>query len=73
MGMVMYGHPYIYKLNSADKETQFFLFFFKVTVKATILGIRMCSTGLLLWRNQKGSTLYPMTLYKRGSAADIFL
>ena len=67
----MYGHPYIYKLNSADKETVFQQK--KVTVKAAILGIRMCSTGLLLWRNQKGSTLYPMTLYKRGSAADIFL
>ena len=73
MGMIMYGHPYIYKLNSADKETQFFLFFFKVTVKATILGIRMCSTGLLLWRNQKDSTRYPTILYKRDSAADIFL
>ena len=69
----MYGHPYIYKLNSADKETQ--LFKKKVTVKAAILGIRMCSTGLLLWRwrNRKGSTRYPMILYKRGSAADIFL
>ena len=54
MGMVIYGHPYIYKLNSADKEAQ--LFKKKVTVKATILGNCMCSTGLLLWRNQKGST-----------------
>ena len=67
----MYGHPYIYKLNSADKETQFFKK--KVTVKATTLGIRMCSTGLLLWRNQKGSTRYHMIFYKRDSAADIFL
>ena len=58
--------------NSADKETQFFNKK-KVTVKATILGIRMCSTGLLLWRNQKGSTHYSMVLYKRDSAAGIFL
>ena len=33
----------------------------------------MCSTGLLLWRNQKGSNRYPMILYKRDSTADIFL
>ena len=72
MGMIMYGYPYIYKLNSADKETQFFNNK-KFTVKATILGICMCSTGLLLWRNQKGSTRYPMILYKRDSAAGIFL
>ena len=72
MGMIMYGHPYIYKLNSADKEHSFSKKK-KVTVKATILGIRMCSTGLLLWRNQKGSTRYPMILYKRDSAANIFL
>ena len=61
MGMIIYGHPYIYKLNSADKEAQ--LFKKKVTVKATILGNCMCSTGSLLWRNQKGSTRYPMILY----------
>ena len=72
MGMIMYGHPNIYKSDSADKETQFFTKK-KVTVKATILGIRMCSTGLLLWRNQKGSTRYPMILYKGDSAADTFL
>ena len=58
--MIMYGHPYIYKLNSTDKETQFFKK--KVTVKGTILGILMCSTGLL-WRNQKDSTRYPMIIY----------
>ena len=28
----------------------------KVTLKVIILGIRMCSAGLLLWKNQKGST-----------------
>ena len=33
----------------------------------------MCSTKLLLWKNQKGSTHYPMTLYKRDSTADVFL
>ena len=71
MGMIMYGHPYIYKLNSADKETQFFKK--EVAVKATILDIRTCSTGLLLWRNQKGLTRYLMILYKRDSTADIFL
>ena len=70
MGMIMYGHPYIFKLNFATREHSFSNK--KVTVKATILGIRMCSTGLLLWRNQKGSTRYPMILYKRDSAADIF-
>ena len=32
----------------------------------------MCSTGLLLWKNQKGSNRYPMILYKRDSTADIF-
>ena len=71
MGMIMYGHRYIHKLNSTAKETQFFKK--KVTVKATILGIRMCSTGLLLWRNQIGLTRYPIILYKGDSTADIFL
>ena len=28
----------------------------------------MCSTKLLLWKNQKGSTCYPMTLFKRDSS-----
>ena len=31
----------------------------------------MCSTELLLWKNQKGSNRYPMILYD--STADIFL
>ena len=39
----------------------------------TALGICMCSTELLLWKNQKRSTRYPMTLQKRDSIADIFL
>ena len=38
----------------------------------TILGICMCSTELLPWKNQKRSTRYPMTLQKRDSIADIF-
>ena len=50
-----------------------FSFSIKATLKATTLGIRMCSTELLFWKNQKGSTRYPMTLYKRVSTADIFL
>ena len=33
----------------------------------------MCSTELLLWKNQDDSTCYPMTLFKRVSTADIFL
>ena len=33
----------------------------------------MCSRELLLWKNQKGSTCYPTTLYKRNSTTDIFL
>ena len=37
----------------------------------TILGICMCSTELLPWKNQKRSTRYPMTLQKRDSIADI--
>ena len=38
----------------------------------TILGICMCSTELLPWKNQKRSTCYHMTLQKRDSIADIF-
>ena len=38
----------------------------------TILGIYMCSTELLPWKNQKRSTRYPMNLQKRDSIADIF-
>ena len=45
----------------------------KAALKATTLGIRMCSTELLLLKNQKGSTCYPMTLFKRDSTADIFI
>ena len=42
-----YRHPNIHKFNSADKEAQFFKKK-KNALKAIILGIRMCSTGLLL-------------------------
>ena len=35
--------------------------------KSTTLGIRMCSTELLLRKNQKGSTRYPITLVDSGS------
>ena len=38
----------------------------------TILGICMCSTELLPWKNQNRSARYPMTLQKRDSIADIF-
>ena len=57
----------------SDERNKLFSFSKKVTLKATILGIRMCSTELLLWKNQKGSTRYPMILYKRDSTADIFV
>ena len=60
----MNGHDYVWASVYQNKNG---------TVKATILGIRMCSTGLLLWRNQRGSTCYTMTLYKRDSTGDIFL
>ena len=41
-------------------------------VNFTILGICMCSTELLRWKNQKRLTRYPMTLQKRDSIVDIF-
>ena len=44
-----------------------------LSFKSYYLGIRMCSRELLLWKNQKGSTCYPTTLYKRNSTTDIFL
>ena len=58
---------------SSDERNKLSSFSKEVTLKATILGIRMCSTELLLWKNQKGSTRYPMILYKRDTTADIFL
>ena len=33
----------------------------------------MCPTELIRWKNQKGSTCYLMTFYKRDSTSDIFL
>ena len=53
-------------------ETNIFSILKKATLKATILGIRMCSTKLLLWKNQKDSTRYPMIFYKWDSTAAIF-
>ena len=44
----------------SDERNKIFSFLKKVTLKATILGIRMCPTALLLWKSQKGSTRYPM-------------
>ena len=57
----------------SDERSKLFSFSIKATLKATTLGVRMCSTELLVWKNQKGSTRYPMTLCKRGSTAGIFL
>ena len=57
----------------SDERNKHLRFSRKATLKATILGIRMCSTELLLWKNQEGSTHYPMILYKRDSTADIFV
>ena len=57
----------------SDERNKLFSFQIKATLKATTLGIRMCSKKLLLWKNQKGSTRYPMILCKRDSTADIFL
>ena len=42
----------------SDERNKIFSFSKKATLKATILGIRMCSTELLLWKNQKGSTRF---------------
>ena len=50
-----------------------FSFSIKATLKVTTSGIRVCSTELLLWKNQKGSTCYSMTFYKQDSTTDIFL
>ena len=55
------------------ERNKLFSFSIKATWKATTLGIRMCSTELLLWKNQKSLTPYPMILYKLDSTAEIFL
>ena len=57
----------------SDERNKLFSFSKKATLTATILGIRMCSTELLLWKNQKGSTRSPMIFYKWDSTADSFL
>ena len=59
--------------NHSDERNYLFSFSKKATLKATTLGIRMCSAELLLWKNKKGSTRYPMILYRWDSTADIFL
>ena len=57
----------------SDERNKLFSFSKKPTLKATILVIRICSTELPLWKNQKGLNRYPMVLYKWDSTADIFL
>ena len=56
-----------------DERNKLFSFQIKATLKATTIGIRMCTTELLLWKNRKSSTCYPISLFKRDSTADIFL
>ena len=62
----------VYEYHS-DERNKLFSFLKKATLKVTILGICMWSPELLLWKNQKASTRYPMILYKWDSTADIFL
>ena len=57
----------------SDERNKLFSFQIKATLKATALGNCMCSTELLLWKYQKGSICYPITLFKWDSTADIFL
>ena len=59
-------------LYPSDERNKLFSFQIKPTLKVTTLGIRMCFTELLLWKNQKGSTGYHMTLFEWDSTADIF-
>ena len=56
----------------SEKRNKHFSFQIKATLKATILGIRTCSTELVLWKNRKSSTCYPIILFKRDSTACIF-
>ena len=55
----------------SDERNALFSFSIKATLKSTTLGIRTCSTELLLWKNQKGLTCYHMTLCKQDSSTDI--
>ena len=57
----------------SDERNNHFSFQIKTTLKATTLAIRMCCKELLLWKNQKSQTCYPITLFKWDSIADIFL
>ena len=47
------------------------LFMRALLANFTVLGICMCSTELLPWKNHKHWSRYPMTLQKRDSIADI--
>ena len=53
-------------------RNKLFSFQVKAALKVTTLGIRMSSTELLLWKNEKGSTCY-RTLLKWDFATSIFL
>ena len=57
----------------SDERNKCFSFQIKTTLNATTLGICMCSTQLLIRKNQKGSTCYPMILCKQYSTTDILL
>ena len=57
----------------SDERNKLFSFQIKATFKDATLDIRMHSTKLLLWKNQKGWTRFPMTLYERDSTTDILL
>ena len=43
----------------SDERNKLFGFSKKANLKATILGIRMCSTELLLWKNRKARLVTP--------------
>ena len=58
-------------LNTPLMNKILFSFQIKTTLKATTLGIRMCCTKLLLWKNQKASTCYSM-IYINGTPPMIF-
>ena len=58
---------------SSDERNKLSSFFKRSYFKGYYFSIRMCSTESILWKNQKGSTRYPMILYKWDSTADIFL
>ena len=70
MGMIMYGHPYIYKLNSVDKETQFF----KKKSYCKSYYFRYSHVLYRITTLEKSERFDSLNHdYKRDSAADIFL